>query len=513
MRPALLPLAAVLLFAAPARAAAEEGKATFALILGVNQAVDPELPTLHYADDDAARNLDLFRALGARTYLLARLDENTARLHPQALAEAAAPRRAEFDQAVAALAADVEKAKAQGLRTEVFFVFAGHGNVKDGQAYLCLEDARLTGKELSSALLEKVPATRIHLIVDACHSYLLAYGRGPGGERREIEGGFSRSIGLAADERVGLLLSTSSARESHEWEGFQGGVFSHEVRSGLYGAADADGDGVVGYREIAAFVQRANASIPNERFRPDVWAKPPQGTDELADLRHGLRRRVEIDGEHAARYLLEDPRGVRLADFHNAQGQALKLVRPMSMPGPLYLRRLSDEKEYAIGGTEDDVVALSSLEAAEPRVHGRGAAHDSFQKLFELPFDQTVVAGFSLPASGVGLRVEAPPLLKPMKIAAIVAYGVGLAGAVGGAWTVVSTGQVRDSQPNPRTNYEVVVRNQRIERGNATAAAAFAIGGAALVAGTVLVFWPEDQPKILVAPTDKGAAVSISGRF
>src|SRR5437762_3404086 len=75
--------------------------------------------------------------------------------------------------------------------------------------------------------------------------------------------------------RVGLLLSSSSHRESHEWDGFEAGVFSHEVRSGLYGAADADGDGEVTYREIAAFVARADAAIPNERFRPQVYAHAP----------------------------------------------------------------------------------------------------------------------------------------------------------------------------------------------------------------------------------------------
>jgi len=77
-----------------------------------------------------------------------------------------------------------------------------------------------------------VPATRLHFIIDACYSYFLAYGRGPGGQRRPIQAGFSQAMQLSADSRVGLLLSTSSARESHEWEGIQGGVFSHEVRSG-----------------------------------------------------------------------------------------------------------------------------------------------------------------------------------------------------------------------------------------------------------------------------------------
>ena len=46
------------------------GPATFALIIGSNVSVDAELPPLKYADDDAALYLDLFRLLGARTYLL-----------------------------------------------------------------------------------------------------------------------------------------------------------------------------------------------------------------------------------------------------------------------------------------------------------------------------------------------------------------------------------------------------------------------------------------------------------
>ena len=39
---------------------------------------------------------------------------------------------------------------------------------------------------------------------------------------------------------------------------------------------DTDGDGRISYREIAAFVARANAAIPGERFRPDVFARPPR---------------------------------------------------------------------------------------------------------------------------------------------------------------------------------------------------------------------------------------------
>jgi len=111
-----------LLLAAPSWAAANEPRsaaaasqprpALFALVLGVNRSVDADLTPLRYADDDAARYLDLFRTLGARTYLLARLDENTSRLHPQAVAEARPPQQAALTEAVGQLADDIARARA-----------------------------------------------------------------------------------------------------------------------------------------------------------------------------------------------------------------------------------------------------------------------------------------------------------------------------------------------------------------------------------------------------------------
>jgi hypothetical protein len=98
----------IALTALPARAEAPaDVSATFALVIGVNASPEPDLPPLQFADDDAARYLDLFRALGARTYLLSRLDENTRRLHAQAAAEAIPPRRAELERTIAALSREV----------------------------------------------------------------------------------------------------------------------------------------------------------------------------------------------------------------------------------------------------------------------------------------------------------------------------------------------------------------------------------------------------------------------
>ena len=66
--------------------ATESSGATFALIIGVNKSIDPDLQDLHYADDDAARYFELFRSLGARTYLLTNPDKNTELLNHQAAA-------------------------------------------------------------------------------------------------------------------------------------------------------------------------------------------------------------------------------------------------------------------------------------------------------------------------------------------------------------------------------------------------------------------------------------------
>ena len=83
------------LCAGRAQAAAEPPRnAVFALILGVNRSVDADLKPLRYADDDAVRYQELFRSLGAKTVLLANLDEETSALSPQAAAEALPPTRA-----------------------------------------------------------------------------------------------------------------------------------------------------------------------------------------------------------------------------------------------------------------------------------------------------------------------------------------------------------------------------------------------------------------------------------
>ncbi|MDP9151214.1 MAG: caspase family protein [Myxococcota bacterium] len=482
----------------PARAEAEEAApATFALIIGSNASVDAELPALKYADDDAALYLDLFRLLGARTYLLSRLDDNTRRLHPQAAAEAMEPRRTSLASAFAMAASDVAQARDRGLQTVFYFVYAGHGNVKNGVGYITLEDARLTGSDLAQ-MFAAVPAARVHVIADACASYYLAYSRGPGGERMPIRG-LPTAPELVDDPRVGLLLSTSSARESHEWEAFQAGVFSHEVRSGLYGAADADNDGRVTYREIAAFVNRANAAVPNDRFRPDVHAKPPGGSDTLLDLRRNLGRRIEIDGAHAAHYWVEDGLGVRLADFHNDAGQSVHVLRP-APNGRVYLRRTADDTEFVVPALPD-VISLVDIAGMPVRVASRGAASEAFEKLFSLPFNRGVVQTYSDSASAAQSAPDPPRDSGAWRSTPGASTGARLFGwgalafgtaalGTGGILSLSSIGVSHGVAPNA-SQRDVAASDARISALNTGAAVAYAAGGVSLAAGAAaLLFWP-----------------------
>jgi hypothetical protein len=375
-----------------------------AMIVGVNTSVDVTLPSLRYADDDAVLYSQLFRQLGATTLLLTRLDDNTRRLHPEFANDARLPRRDELSRAVAEAAATVAAARARGERTVFYFVYAGHGNVHDGQGSIGLEDDRLTGADLAQWVLGAVAADQMHVVIDACYSGLLAGTRGPGGDRRPLHG-FSQLQSLASNDRIGLLLSTSSARESHEWEGFQAGVFSYEVRSGMYGAADADGDGYVSYREIAAFVTRANAAILNERFRPDISARPPRSSDQFLDLRHALHRRIEINGRMPGHYVLEDKLGVRILDFHNAPDQPVAIIRS-SGGNDLFLRRTNDNQEYRVVVGAKDVVTLEELDAGAPHVASRGAAHEAFNQTFLLQFDRGVVQRFDALSQDVSTTVQ-----------------------------------------------------------------------------------------------------------
>jgi hypothetical protein len=507
---AAVAIATVAAVRTPAHAAGAPRPATFALVIGVNHSVDRDAEVLQYADDDAAQYFELFRSLGARTYLLTDLDPDDRKLYPQAAAEAVPPTEHELGEAVARLAGDLGRARAAGIPTVMYVVYAGHGNVGPDGGYIALSDARLTGPDIRQRIVDAAAADRTHLIVDACYSYLLAVGRGPGGSRRELHG-FSALGKVFDDSRVGLLLSTSSARVSHEWQGIQAGVFSYEVRAGLQGAADADGDGLISYREIAAFVARANEAIANPAYRPDVFARAPTASSTLLDIRVPPADRLGIDAGHAGHYVVEDGRGVRLAEFHSARDQRVELVRRRDA-GKLFVRDLDDGKEIAVD--LDAPAELASLPSTPIALASRGASDEVFGALFELPFDRDVVDRYRAPEpADVAVVRDESTSHRQRRVLGWVSLATTGALAIAAGASAWSAHDIRDAIAPGSSQVVVLAANQRIRTRDDVALATGIAGGVAAIAGAALLFWPDAGRGIVIVPAATGASIGARLAF
>ncbi len=258
------------------RASASTERAVFAVVVGNNHSFGNRRPDLHYADDDAAKYYAILKTIAPNNVsLLTDFDEDTARLFPAERADAISPTRRELLRVGKELAGRVAAARNAGSETDVYFIFAGHGDVDDGTGFIELADGRFTSVDLEQWLLT-IPFSRGHVILDSCNSFFMLGARKPGGRYYATAEDAARSLS-ARLPNVGVFLSTSAEGESFEWSEIQSGVFSHVVRSGLLGAADADGDGVVSYLELAAFVATATADVPNPNMRPHVFSRGPGG--------------------------------------------------------------------------------------------------------------------------------------------------------------------------------------------------------------------------------------------
>src|SRR5690606_33752424 len=66
-----------------------------------------------------------------------------------------------------------------GIRSEVYLVFTGHGNVdSNGEGYLSMADGKLERSELMRDVIRPLDASFTHVIIDACHAYFMVKSRG-----------------------------------------------------------------------------------------------------------------------------------------------------------------------------------------------------------------------------------------------------------------------------------------------------------------------------------------------
>lgn len=384
----------------------------FALVIGHNGTSAPDQAPLRFADDDAVNLAVLLRELGADVELMTAPDRDTQALLPQMTRLAQRPSLPALLEAHRRLVERMYAARrANPDPVEFLIYYSGHGDVgPDGQGFLTLDGGKLTRHHLFETLLGKSPADFNHLVVDACQSEDFVLSRGREWKRDRAGAAHARSVREYLDEHhlgsfpnTGVILATSADQQTHEWKRYRGGVFSHELRSGLRGGADLNGDGRIEYSELGAFVSAANSGVRDPRARLDVVVRPPRVDERRPILRHEAiaSRRVLYfpagDGHH---YVIEDGRGVRLADLRR------------SPEGPGYLRLPDGEvfvyrnagHESGTATTEESridpgaigVIRVAQLGFRDVDQASRGALDQAFRKgLFTVPFGAGYYSGYT----------------------------------------------------------------------------------------------------------------------
>ena len=120
------------------------------------------------------------------------------------------------------------------------------GDVQGGRGRLELADGAIDADYLEREVIVSMNADVGHVLLDSCNSFFVLNPRKPGGRRWATPEDTTRGV-AQRHPNVGVLLSTNAEADVYEWSQLEAGVFSHEVRSGLTGAADVDGDGQVTY--------------------------------------------------------------------------------------------------------------------------------------------------------------------------------------------------------------------------------------------------------------------------
>lgn len=485
--------------------AAEGGPVAAYAVIVANNRGEPAMPPLHFADDDGARYRELFSLIARRVELLTVLDRDTQALFPDAARLSLPPDRRTLLETLDAVFADIERDRKAGLRTVFYFVYAGHGSVgDDGEGAMHLLDGRFTRADLFHHVIARSPARVNHVIIDACNAYLMVARRGAAGAApseaaiSDAIRGFLDKEGLDRYPNTGVLLSTSRAADVHEWARFSSGIFSHEVRSALAGAADVTGDGLVGYDEVLAFLGAANGHVNDPRARLHAYAAPPamHRAEPLFDL-HLARKAptVHIPGTLSGHRFLEDARGVRYADMNIGRdgGVTVTLV-----PSSMYFLR-SDREEIRI-----PVEVMPRAEAAELtrepfELARRGSEALTFQRdLFDIPFGRAYFDGFSQsknedPPAALVLPVGREGMSVKRKLAIGAAAGAVGVAALGVVFGARASARAADYRAAVGSNSDVAGIAQDASTA-ATAANVLYVSGAALATiAAALWLWPEGQ--------------------
>ena len=508
--------------------AASARTVAYAIAIGNNAPPSAALPVLRYADDDAVRYYQLFARFTAEAHLLAVLDAQTQRRYPGLGAVAEAPTLANLARVVADYADKMAADTRRGDRPVLYFAFSGHGSADaTSGAFLAMLDGALTRERLYDDVVGRLPAAYVHVIVDACNAGAVVGVRGPVElDAQEAEVTLPERLAVAEGAQrtwptVGVLIATTAGQEAHEWSRVESGVFTHEVISGLLGAADVNRDGRIEYSEIAAFIAAANRDIADPRAAPRVIARPPP-IDRSAPLIavDALRGSVFLTGDASeiGHFYLELDNGQRYLDAHLAAGAATRIA----LPAHAHVFVRTDTREAMIATGASGSVAIADLAFRATAVQARGSVDVAYRLgLFRHAYGDAYYRGFidSAELASVVFASEAPrpePRASEApgpdrRLAIGFAIGAGAAGVtaiVSGALAYSAKRDYNATQVQ-RTAHDASLRYTR-DLAISITSGVVAVGGAAVS----YWLWPRAHAASLTAAIDpRGAAIFVSGAF
>jgi hypothetical protein len=496
----------------------------FAIVIGSNHPGRSGLPALLYADDDAVRSFEILRAQGVEALLLTTFDEETKTSYPWAVPLARAPDRATIVEAVERILDDVARAKQAGESVDFFFVYSGHGGFTDaGEGALYLSDGVFSRQDLYERVLSRSTADFNHLVVDACDAYFFVSSRG---DRDGVDRRLDARARKYLDDRTldrfpntGAILATSRAAQAHEWSEYQGGVFSHQVRSALLGAGDVDGDGAVTYAEVGAFVTAANARLVHPKARLDVFVHAPARdvARPIASWKGNAAPILTLERSARGHLWVEDARGTRLLESNQSAEQPVRLALPRR---ERYYLTLGDA-EYAFTAAPGNEVMLQRLSRSTARVRARGSIADALREgLFAEPYGTTYFAGHQTrlaaeAEAAMAAAVADDSAARSARIRRMVGYGFLGASVLAGATGVVFRSLSNDAYADyntalPEDKDHLREKTRSLDR-NTTASFIVAGGAAAVGIGLLLHEWLDRDPGFAVLPGP--TSVSLAMRF
>jgi hypothetical protein len=260
----------------------------WAIVIGVNQYEDRDIPTLHYCVDDArlmAKCLERYCGI-PRDHILLLTDE-----------ERNIERRPTLKNLKELIPEWLQQARPGNL---VVVFFAGHGFLSKGQGFLATQDCKrsnvgLTGYSTAElrGSLNQCKASRKLLLLDCCHA---------GTERGDVPVGPSGAeVGAEFRNADGLITLASCQQNelSQEWDEEKHGLFTYFVAKGLAGEADYDRDGVVNSDELYRYVHE-KVTLNGPRPQTPVRIESP-GTHGVFELARAARPPAAAGRGQAAR--------------------------------------------------------------------------------------------------------------------------------------------------------------------------------------------------------------------